>query len=58
MSGLCVAGLSFAARNISQKRTPVRFEGAIIVEEAGGVCVDTLGGPFDLASRRMLVSKT
>ena len=25
--------------------------GAVIVEEAGGVCVDTLGGSFDLGSR-------
>ena len=25
--------------------------GQVIVEEAGGVCCDTLGGPFDLASR-------
>jgi len=32
--------------------------GAIIVEEAGGVCLDTLGGPFDLSSRRMMVAAT
>lgn len=32
--------------------------GAIIVEEAGGVCVDTLGGPFDLTSRRVMVAST
>ena len=25
--------------------------GAVIVEEAGGVCLDTMGGDFDLASR-------
>lgn len=30
--------------------------GAVIVEEAGAVCLDTLGGPFDLASRRVLVA--
>ena len=27
--------------------------GQVIVEEAGGVCCDTLGGDFDLASRRL-----
>lgn len=32
--------------------------GAIIVQEAGGVCLDTLGGAFDLESRRMLVAAT
>ena len=30
--------------------------GEVIVEEAGGVCVDTLGGSFDLSSRRILVA--
>ncbi|CAE7449745.1 IMPA1 [Symbiodinium pilosum] len=30
--------------------------GQVIVEEAGGVCCDTLGGDFDLASRRVLVA--
>lgn len=32
--------------------------GAVIVEEAGGVCVDTLGGTFDLSARRILVAAT
>eukprot|EP00931_Biecheleriopsis_adriatica_P043862 TRINITY_DN25063_c0_g1_i2.p1 TRINITY_DN25063_c0_g1~~TRINITY_DN25063_c0_g1_i2.p1 ORF type:complete len:117 (+),score=27.12 TRINITY_DN25063_c0_g1_i2:174-524(+) len=32
--------------------------GAVIVEEAGGVVVDTLGGAFDLAARRILVAAT
>jgi fructose-1,6-bisphosphatase/inositol monophosphatase family enzyme len=32
--------------------------GIIIVTEAGGVCVDTLGGPLDLSSRRILVAST
>eukprot|EP00434_Breviolum_minutum_P022129 symbB.v1.2.019535.t4/scaffold1599.1/size109767/5 len=32
--------------------------GSIIVEEAGGVCVDTLGGDFDLSSRRVLVASS
>merc|ERR1712187_796396 len=32
--------------------------GAIIVAEAGGVCVDTLGGSFDLSARRILVAAT
>ena len=30
--------------------------GAVIVEEAGGVCLDTLGGEFDLSSRRVMVA--
>jgi len=30
--------------------------GQVIVEEAGAVCCDTLGGPFDLASRRVLAA--
>lgn len=32
--------------------------GQVIVEEAGGVCCDTLGGPFDLASRRVLAASS
>lgn len=32
--------------------------GAVIVTEAGGVCIDTLGGTFDLAGRRILVAAT
>ena len=32
--------------------------GQVIVEEAGGVCVDTLGGAFDLSKRRILVASS
>lgn len=32
--------------------------GAVIVEEAGGVCLDTTGDAFDLSSRRILVASS
>ncbi|CAE8597569.1 unnamed protein product [Polarella glacialis] len=32
--------------------------GAVIAQEAGAVCRDTLGGEFDLSSRRVLVAAT
>eukprot|EP01062_Namystynia_karyoxenos_P076015 TRINITY_DN739_c0_g1_i3.p1 TRINITY_DN739_c0_g1~~TRINITY_DN739_c0_g1_i3.p1 ORF type:complete len:327 (+),score=97.43 TRINITY_DN739_c0_g1_i3:77-982(+) len=32
--------------------------GSVIVEEAGGVCLDTLGGPHDLGGRRVLAAAT
>lgn len=32
--------------------------GAVIVEEAAGVCLDTMGGDFDLTSRRILVASS
>ncbi|KZC12080.1 Inositol monophosphatase 1, partial [Dufourea novaeangliae] len=32
--------------------------GDIIVREAGGVCIDPAGGPFDLMSRRVLCAST
>eukprot|EP00913_Durusdinium_trenchii_P024543 g23041.t1 len=32
--------------------------GQIIVEEAGGVCLDTMGGKFDLSSRRVMVASS
>jgi len=32
--------------------------GVIIVEEAGGMCLDTLGGPLDLTARRCLAVAT
>ncbi|CAD1469171.1 unnamed protein product [Heterotrigona itama] len=32
--------------------------GDIIVREAGGVCIDPAGGPFDVMSRRVLCAST
>jgi len=32
--------------------------GDLIVREAGGVCIDTEGGPLDLMSRRMICASS